>query len=180
MKTTMIGCCVGVALAAAAIPAAAQQTSTNRVAAQTDWSVFVEDNPTECWSVSSPKSSVNTRDGRQVSVNRGDILLFVAYRPANQVKGEVSFTGGYEFRDGSQVTMEIGSDSFTMFVNGETAWPATPADDQKIITAMKRGTTATVTGVSQRSGTTTKDTFSLLGFTAALEEAERRCNAGGG
>jgi hypothetical protein len=31
-----------------------------------------------------------------------------------------------------------------------------------------------VTGVSSR-GTTTKDTFSLLGFTAALDEAERRC-----
>ena len=30
---------------------AQEATSTNRVAAKTDWSVFVEDNPTECWGV---------------------------------------------------------------------------------------------------------------------------------
>lgn len=176
MKTSLIGCCVGAAVALTGTMVLAQQTSTNRVAAQTDWSVFVEDNPTECWSVSSPKSTVNTRDGRQVSVNRGDILLFVAYRPASQVKGEISFTGGYEFREGSTVTVEISGQTFEMFVSGETAWPPTPADDAKIITAMKRGSSATITGVSQRSGTQTKDTFSLLGFTAALEEAERRCS----
>jgi hypothetical protein len=31
-----------------------------------------------------------------------------------------------------------------------------------------------VTGVSGR-GTQTQDTFSLLGFTAAIEDAEKRC-----
>ena len=40
--------------------------------------------------------------------------------------------------------------------------------------AMKRGSTAILTGVSGR-GTQTRDTFSLLGFTAAVEEAARRC-----
>ena len=35
--------------------ALAQEQSTNRVAAKTDWSVFVEDNPTECWGVATPK-----------------------------------------------------------------------------------------------------------------------------
>jgi len=39
---------------------------------------------------------------------------------------------------------------------------------------MKRGATAVVTGISKR-GTITKDTFSLLGFTAALEDVEKRC-----
>ena len=48
------------------------------------------------------------------------------------------------------------------------------ADDSKIVTAMKRGADAIVTGVSSR-GTQTKDTFSLLGFTAAVEDAEGRC-----
>ena len=49
----------------------AQEQSTNRVAAQTDWSVFVENDPTECWGVSAPKETVNTRDGRVVAVRRG-------------------------------------------------------------------------------------------------------------
>jgi hypothetical protein len=161
------------ALLAVAVSASAQE-STNRVAAKTDWSVFVETDPRECWGVSAPKETVNTRDGRVVAVRRGDILLFVSYRPENGVVGEISFTGGYPFAGGSTVSVEIGDVSFEMFTEGEWAWPASASDDAKIITAMKRGTLAVVTARSSR-GTVTRDTFSLLGFTAALEEAETRC-----
>ncbi len=150
------------------------QQSTNRVDAKTDWSVFVESNPTECWIVSAPKKSVNTRNGKIVAVNRSDTLLFVSFRPKAGVKGEVSFTGGYPFKQGSFVTMKIDQNSYKMFVDGEWAWPATPGDDAKITTSMKRGRTAVLTGMSSR-GTKTEDTFSLLGFTAALQEAEKRC-----
>lgn len=155
--------------------AVAQEQSTNRVAAQTDWSVFVENDPTECWGVSAPKETVNTRDGRVVAVRRGDILLFVSYRPDSNVSGEVSFTGGYPFAPDSNVTLEIGDTTYQLWTDGEWAWPASPGEDAQIITAMKRGVNAVLTGRSSR-GTTTKDTFSLLGFTAAVEEAERRCS----
>ncbi len=149
------------------------QESTNRVAANTDWSVFVEDNPTECWSVSSPKETVNTKNGRAVAVNRGDILLFVSYRPGAKVKGQVSFTGGYPFAKGSTVSLTVGSNVYQLFTDGEWAWAA-PADDAKIVAAMKRGAQAVLQAQSSR-GTKTKDTFSLLGFTAAVEEAGKRC-----
>ena len=39
---------------------------------------------------------------------------------------------------------------------------------------MKRGAEAVLTARSAR-GTQTKDTFSLLGFTAAIEDADKRC-----
>ena len=155
---------------------AAQEQSTNRVAAKTDWSVFVEDNPTECWGVSTPKETVNTRDGRVVAVNRGQILLMVFYRPSAGAKGQVAFTGGYPFASGSTVKVDISGNSFELFTEGEWAWPATTDDDAKIITAMKRGADAVVTGRSGR-GTTTKDKFSLLGFTAAVEDAAKRCGS---
>lgn len=155
---------------------AAQQESTNRVAAKTDWSVFVENDPKECWGVTRPKETVNTRDGRVVAVRRGDILLFVFYRPGAGVKnGQVTFTGGYPFASGSTVNLNIGGTQFELFTDGEWAWPATPQDDAKIITAMKRGASAILTARSAR-GTQTKDTFSLLGFTAAIEDAEKRCS----
>ncbi len=154
--------------------AVAQEVSNNRVAAKTDWSVFVEDTPKECWSVSVPKETVNTRDGRVVAATRGEILLMVFFRPAAGAEGQVAFTGGYPFRDGSQVTIEISGTEFSLFTDGDWAWPASPADDAKIVAAMKRGANAVVTGISSR-GTTTKDTFSLLGFTAATEDAEKRC-----
>jgi len=164
----------GIATAFVLATAGHAQESTNRVDAKTDWSVFVEDDPTECWVVSAPKSTVNTREGKVVAVNRGDILFFVSFRPGSSVKGEVSFTGGYPFKEGTTVNLKIGSASYELFVDGEWAWPASEAEDAKITTSMKRGASAVVTGQSSR-GTFTEDSFSLLGFTAALENAERRC-----
>ena len=168
-----LGCAVGL-MGLMASGATAQEQSTNRVAAKTDWSVFVEDNPTECWGVSTPKETVNSRDGRVVAVNRGQTLLMVFYRPSAGAKGQVAFTGGYPFASGSTVNMEISGSTFELFTEGEWAWPATTDDDAKIITAMKRGANAVLSGRSGR-GTNTKDTFSLLGFTAAVEDAAKRC-----
>ncbi len=165
---------LGLCLAALATVANAQAESTNRVAANTDWSVFVESDPTECWGVSAPKETVNTRDGRVVAARRGDILLFVFYRPGADVQGQVTFTGGYPFAPGSTVNLTIGDASFELFTDGEWAWPASASDDTAIVAAMKRGAQAVLTARSAR-GTQTRDTFSLLGFTAAVEDAEARC-----
>lgn len=149
------------------------QESTNQVAVKTDWSVFTEDSPKECWGVSSPKETVNTRDGAPVSVRRGDILLFVTFRPGG-AGGEVSFSGGYPFAPGSTVNMDIDGTSFDLFSDGEWAWPASGTDDAALLAALKAGTDAVLSGQSAK-GTKTKDTFSLRGFTAAMEEAEARC-----
>ncbi len=147
------------------------QDSGNRVAANTDWSVFTETNPKECWSVSQPKKTINTRGGQPAEVKRGDILLYVTFRPGKS--GVVSFAGGYPFKPNSTVSLTIGSKTYQLFVKGEHAW-ARPEDDAKIIAAMKRGADAVLVGQSKR-GTRTEDRFSLLGFTASLEDAAKRC-----
>ncbi len=170
---------LALSLAATAFPAQAQDSeSRNRVDAMTDWSVFEGTDPRECWAVTTYKESVNTKDGRVVAVTRGEILLMVFFRPGAEVQGQVAFTGGYPFADGSTVTMEIGGSEYELFTEGEWAWPATAEDDGKIVAAMKRGADTTLTARSSR-GTQTKDTFSLLGFTAAVEDAERRCSEAG-
>ncbi|KCV82629.1 hypothetical protein ATO10_06791 [Actibacterium atlanticum] len=154
------------------------QESTNRVAVETDWNVFADPPaaPTECWGVAVPSETVNTdSNGRIKAVRRGDILLFISYRPNSGVKGEVSFTGGYPFAPDSSVSLQIGDSKFDMFTDGEYAWAASATDDAKIIAAMKRGKDAVLTGRSAR-GTITKDKFSLLGFTAASEQAAKFCN----
>lgn len=164
---------VAAVLVAGFAASALAQESTNRVSASTDWSVFVEETPAKaCWGVSQPKETLNTRDGKPAVVTRGKILMFVSY--GEGIAGEVSFAGGYPFADGSTVELDIGDAKFTMFTQNETAWAGSPEDDAKIIAAMKAGSSAIVTGRSAR-GTITKDTFSLLGFTAAVEEAARRC-----
>lgn len=165
------------ALPGAALPGLAQ-SAADRVAAHNDWSVFVAGSPKECYIVSPPTSSKALRDGKPAEVTRGDIRVFVTFRPAENVAGEVSFSGGYPFRDGTPVKMEIGSETFNLNpgsgdANG-WAWPSSPENDSRLVGAMRRGSTATVTGVSSR-GTTTIDTISLSGFTAAVQDAEARC-----
>ncbi|MDV4144752.1 MULTISPECIES: invasion associated locus B family protein [Shimia] len=154
--------------------ASAQQSSDNQVNAVTDWSVFVENEPKECWAVSTAKETVNTKEGRVVAVRRSDILMMVVFRPSVNVSGQVGFTGGYPFAKGSTVNLDVDGTDFELFTEGEWAWPASTAEDAKIVTAMKRGAKAVLTARSSR-GTKTVDTFSLLGFTASVEDAEKRC-----
>lgn len=172
---------IGFGLGLAATVASAQNAA-EPVAAKTDWIIYQNDDPKQCWVVSAPQAgkSTATRDGRPVAVNRGDIFLFVSFWPDETAsgggKGEVSFIGGYDFAEGKPVTIEVGDASFELFSEGSTAWAPSEEEDRRIAAAMKAGATATVTGISQRSGTTTKDVFSLMGFTAAYEDAQSRCD----
>jgi hypothetical protein len=159
---------------AVATSQAVAQESANNVANTTDWSVFVDGTPKECWGVSKPKETVNTKDGAPVSVRRGEILLFVTYR-AGGAQGEVSFSGGYPFAGGeTPVKLEVEGQAFNLFTDGEWAWAGSPEDDVAILAALKAGGSAKVTGRSGK-GTQTEDTFSLLGFSAAVDEAAKRC-----
>lgn len=168
------GAIIGAAMLSSGLTTTAgAQVSTNRVAAETDWSVFVEESPKECWGVSAPKETLNTRDGKPVSARRGDILLFVTFRPGSG-GGEVSFSGGYPFAPGSTVGLDVGGTRFDLFTEGEWAWAGSREEDGKIIAALKAGSSAVLKGKSGR-GTETTDTFSLLGVSAALDEAANRC-----
>ncbi|MDT1060608.1 hypothetical protein RM190_01990 [Paracoccus sp. CPCC 101403] len=149
------------------------QDSTNVIGTQGDWTAFSASSPKECWAVSAPKSSQNTdSSGSPKEVSRGDIRLYIAYRPGQS--GEVSFSGGYPFAPDSAVEVNIGGNTFKLFTEGESAWTGSPAEDGKLITALRGGSTAVLTGRSAR-GTVTKDTFSLSGITAMTNKAQTSC-----
>lgn len=160
-----------------AAPDMATAQTNESVGAKRDWSIFKQGAGADrqCWIVSQPVTSTATRSGKPVDVNRGDIFLMVAIRPGERVKNEVSMMAGYPFRKGSSVKAEIGSTTYELFTEGEGAWTDSAESDDKLVASMRRGANAVITGVSSR-GTTTKDTFSLLGFTAALSEARALCN----
>ena len=64
--------------------------------------------------------------------------------------------------------------SYIAYVRFTISWAETNEQDLKIIAAMKKGSKAILTAKSTR-GTRTQDIFSLMGFTAAIEDAEKRC-----
>ena len=141
-----------------------------------DWSIFQagEGDGKVCWIASKPTSSKALRGGNTVEVRRGEIYLMVAFRPSEDVEREVSFVAGYPFKQGSTVETEVGGDEWEMFTSDDSAWLPSSDKDAEVVAAFKRGADAKVTGVSSR-GTTTVDTFSLMGFTDALEKADELC-----
>lgn len=175
MHSTMLGALIGAVMALSGAEALAQAQHES-VATQRDWFVFESGsgNSRVCWIVSQPRSWVARRGNQTVQVNRGDIYLMVSNRPGANISNEVSMITGYTFREGSRVTVEIGTNRFEMFTDGDKAWAEDAAADGRLVAAMRAGAEARITGTSSR-GTTTIDTFSLLGFTAALEDAQARC-----
>lgn len=164
-------------LAGLTLGMSAQAQELEMVEAVTDWSVYVDQDPKVCFIVSQPTKSVARRNGQDVTVSRSEIRFHISVIPGQGVAGEPSFLAGYPLKPEAAVKMAIGSTKFDLFpdasVHDEYAWPA-PSDDAALISAMRKGSDAVVTGVSAR-GTTTIDTFSLRGFTAAVEKAKELC-----
>ena len=157
-------------------PGAAGAQTQQRVKAIKDWSIFQAraEGQKVCWIVSQPTRSAAFRSGKSVQVNRGDIFLMISIRPADGVTNEVSFLSGYPFKKGSEVKASVGGKKFTLFTEGENAWAPSAQDDSALVDAFRRGAKAKVEGESSR-GANTVDTFSLSGFTAALEAATGLC-----
>ncbi len=131
------------------------------------WSAYrtAADGKPLCYMVGEPTKA----EGKYAQ--RGKIYAFVTHRPAAKRLDEVSFDAGYTYKDGSEIKVGIGDKSFTLTPHQNTAWAT---DDKSMIEAMKAGTTMIVRGVSSR-GTKTKDTYSLLGFTAAYRAIGKAC-----
>jgi len=135
-----------------------------------DWDAFVvtEGKTKSCYMRAAPGKS------EPAEAKRGEVYLFITHRPASKVVNEVSVIVGYPFKPGSGATLTIGKQNFTLFTEGDGAWVEKPADEARVITAMKQGDRLTVSGVSAR-GTKTTDTYSLAGFSAALKTINKAC-----
>jgi len=177
MRNGLRGVLILAALGAGATGTNVNAQQLDMVESLTDWTVYVDPDPKVCFIVSKPLSSTAKRGGKTVTVNRGDIRFHISVIPGQGITGEPSFLAGYPLKTDGAVKVDIGNDSFAMFpdatVHPEYAW-TNPKDDVPLIAAMKKGSDAVVTGVSTR-GTTTIDTFSLRGFTAAVEKAQELC-----
>jgi len=136
----------------------------------TDWNAqsYSEGGSKVCNIWSKPKKE----EGRYT--RRGEVFAFVAHRPGEARRNEVSFQIGYTFQNGSELTAAIGGRSFSLFTEGGSAWLRSPEEDDAMVAAMKAGSTMVVRGTSSR-GTATKDTYSLSGFTAAINAIDREC-----
>ena len=107
--------------------------------------------------------------------NKRDAKLFIAFRPADKIKDEVSVTAGYKFNSNT-VTAQSGKNKFKFDIKEQGfAWIADNKIELKMIKRMKKGSRIMITGYNQ-NGSQTIDHYSLLGFTKAYNATKKACS----
>ena len=108
--------------------------------------------------------------------NKRDAKLFVAFRPNDNIKNEVSVTPGYEFNKNNSVTASSGKNKFKFDIKEQGfAWIADNKIELKMIKQMRKGSRIMITGYNQQ-GSQTIDHYSLLGFTKAYNASRKACS----
>lgn len=165
-------------LALAAMPAAAQSTVSS-VADFQNWSVFVTETPRQCFVANRDAETEITRNGQPTSANRGDPYLYVTHTPGTENDVVSVFLGFPPDRNNPPI-IGIGGQTYDLLPGqgGEREWAwVQPKDDKVVLGGMVAGTVAVVTSQST-TAKTIADSFSLLGFTDALNDARARCRDG--
>ncbi|MBN9589222.1 MAG: hypothetical protein BGN85_01855 [Alphaproteobacteria bacterium 64-11] len=154
-------------------PAAAAESAT-LLGVFDNWSAYSAGDGASktCYILSKPTAS------QPRGAKRGPIFLMVSDWPARKVKAEPQIVLGYPAREGGPASLGIGSDKFSFFlrnVNKDgSGWLQSLGDNPKLIDSMRGGVTAVAKALSQR-GTHTTDTYSLAGFSNALDKAHSAC-----
>ena len=99
--------------------------------------------------------------------------LFVTFRKSENVKNEISITSGHEYRS-SSVMAKSGKNEFALFSQGDFAWLIDGEEEFNLIKTMKKASKLSISGKST-NGTSTKDLYSMMGFTKAYNTAKKSC-----
>jgi hypothetical protein len=123
-----------------------------------------------CFALAKPSSSKTNPPNRP----RDPAYAFVSTRPAEKVVNEVSIMMGYALKPGSESALEVGGASYAMYTQGDGLWIKNAAEEEQMVSAMRKSAEVTVKGVSAK-GTETTDTFSLKGLSQALDRLAQDC-----
>ena len=136
-----------------------------------DWQSFVllKEGVKTCFAQSVPVVKAPKKFKRDPS------RLFVSFRPAENIKNEISVTNGYEFKLKTPVSAKSGKKKYDLFSKGRFAWVVEDADQIKLISTMKKASRLMIIGNSEK-GTQTTDHYSMMGFTKAYNSAKKSCS----
>ena len=108
------------------------------------------------------------------AVKRDKSKLFVTFRPAEDVKDEVSLTSGHDYKT-SSVTATSGKRSYSFFSQKKFAWLLDDQEEKRFIKLMKKATSVIVKARTIKGAETT-DHYSMMGFTKAYNTAKKTCS----
>ena len=136
-----------------------------------DWESFIlsQEETKVCFAQSIPVVRAPKKLKREAS------RLFVSFRPAENIKNEISVTNGYEFKLKAPVAAKSGKKKYDLFSKGRFAWVEDNADEKKLIATMKKASRLMIIGNSEK-GVQTTDHYSMMGFTKAYNTAKKACS----
>ena len=108
-------------------------------------------------------------------IKRDPSRLFVSFRPAGNIKNEISVTNGYEFKLKALVSAKSGKKNYDLFSKGRFAWVVDSKDEEKLIVTMKKASRLMIIG-DTKNGDQTTDHYSMMGFTKAYNSAKKSCS----
>ena len=136
-----------------------------------DWESFIlsQDGNKTCFAQSIPVVKAPKK------LKRNPSRLFVSFRPAENIKNEISITNGYEFKLKTPVIAKSGKKTYDLFSKGRFAWVVDNKDEMKLILTMKKASRIMIIGNTDK-GEQTTDHYSMMGFTKAYNTAKKSCS----
>ena len=104
---------------------------------------------------------------------RGEYYILV-YKNIGNPELIVQLEAGYDYKLGKDIIVKIDKGIYNFYTTEDLPAAAWTNEDNNVIFAMKKGLELIVTGESSR-GTITNDTYTLNGFTSAINKLTKDC-----
>ena len=100
--------------------------------------------------------------------------IFVSNRPGEGIKNEISFVMGFDLKEGIEHQALVGEQKFVLVAKGQNLWLKNPAEEPRVLDAMRKATNAEIKATSKR-GNATSDKYALAGIAQTVKKAEDAC-----
>ncbi|MDC0217191.1 invasion associated locus B family protein [Pelagibacteraceae bacterium] len=104
---------------------------------------------------------------------RGENFILV-YKIIGSDENIIQVEAGYQYNLNKDIVVKIDNTSFEFYSTEDSSDTAWTNNDDKVVYAMKKGLELVLSGQSSR-GTITNDTYTLTGFTSAINKLNKDC-----
>jgi len=115
------------------------------------------------------------RETKPADVERDRAYFYVSSWNQDGIRNQISVLLGYDVDDQSAISVSVGNRRFGLFAKDGKGFIANATEELQLIDAMKRGNTMVV-AAKTKDGTSTVDTYSLIGVTAAVNLLNQGCS----
>lgn len=133
-----------------------------------DWGVYVNKTARTCFALTQPK------ERQPANVKRDPAYFFVTTRPNDKLVNEISIMAGFALKEDAEAVLASGGANYPLFVKGTGLWIKEPADEAKLLDALKKDKEITLK-LTPAKGAVTTDRYSLTGLPQALERVAKEC-----